>query len=228
MNAPQLPQVRLVLETHLAGATHHDGLPRANQAIEGLPHVENPIASPSDRAIQGVAAWPSPERGWPWPDDRGDAGFTQLNDEPVVDAPDREIGKQPIGATDEHAIEHKEEAALEDPISLQSPSPACFIGAATPRQMRALGELLLRPVWREELDGIAGASNGPDVVMKLRKRGLPKGSCLVCEMRERVDRDGRTVECGIYSLTVEGRRRVLDWMQREGLSIDDLLHAQGR
>jgi hypothetical protein len=109
-------------------------------------------------------------------------------------------------------------------VAAGAPTAPRFQGATTTRRRRVLGALLQRAVWREELDRIAGSSNGPDEISHLRKAGLPKDTCLVCEMRASVDRDGKTVSCGLYSLTEEGRRRVLEWMDREGLTIEDLQH----
>lgn len=97
-----------------------------------------------------------------------------------------------------------------------------FSGTRNPRQLRALVALLRGPVNREAMDRIAGSSNSPDVVARLRKKGLGKVDCLPCERRCRVDRDGRTVEPGTYTLTEEGRRRVLDWLAREGMTFAEL------
>ena len=110
-------------------------------------------------------------------------------------------------------------AARDAEVSIAPPVTPRFRGAVTPRQRRALLALMSGPVWREELDRIAGASNGPDLIFQLRKRGLNKKDCLICEMLERTDRDGQTVECGRYSLTAQGRLLVREWMERAGLAI---------
>ena len=49
---------------------------------------------------------------------------------------------------------------------------------------------------REALDRIAGASNGPNIIMELRRMGL----AIECERLERLDRDGRTCRPGRYTL----------------------------
>lgn len=100
---------------------------------------------------------------------------------------------------------------------------AIFTGATTNRQRRALAALLnCTALKREELDRVAGASNGPDIVMQLRANGLPKDTCLRCERVKVLDRDGIEALAGIYWLTEEGRRRVLNWMNSENLSMADL------
>ena len=78
----------------------------------------------------------------------------------------------------------------------------------TPRHVRALSVLLAAgEVTREDFDAIVGVSNGPDEIMKLRRRfelDIP------CERRPGRDRDGRSVEFGVYWLTPIDRRRVLE------------------
>lgn len=49
---------------------------------------------------------------------------------------------------------------------------------------------------RETLDRIAGASNGPNIIMELRRMGLE----IECERIKCLDRDGRTCRPGRYTL----------------------------
>lgn len=70
----------------------------------------------------------------------------------------------------------------------------------SPRQSRALSALLTGPKTREQIDRIAGASNSPDVIGRLRRRF---GMTLPCELERIRDRDGRSVERGVYSLTAQ-------------------------
>lgn len=79
-----------------------------------------------------------------------------------------------------------------------------------PRHCRILALLLKRPAKREEIDNRAGASNGPDLVLELRRRGLD----LPCERVKAIDRDGRECRPGIYSMTTADRRKVLAWLRR--------------
>lgn len=94
-----------------------------------------------------------------------------------------------------------------------SKSPASFLGTDNPRYLRILAALLARSRSREEIDRIAGASNGPDAIAALRALGLPKPDCLVCERTPCFDRDGQEVQRGIYWLTPMGRRRLQAWMR---------------
>lgn len=71
----------------------------------------------------------------------------------------------------------------------------------TPRQIRVVRALLRGPQMRETLDAIAGASNGPGVVMQLRIKGIS----IDCERIDSTDRDGRPCRPGRYSLTRSGR-----------------------
>ncbi|SIQ85039.1 hypothetical protein SAMN05421778_10550 [Sphaerotilus natans] len=88
--------------------------------------------------------------------------------------------------------------------------PRQFTGTANPRHLRVIVALGHRMRSREDIDRIAGASNGPEVIAELRRRGLD----IPCDRVPCYDRDGREVKRGIYSLTGEDRRRVLAWRRR--------------
>lgn len=75
----------------------------------------------------------------------------------------------------------------------------------TARQRRLLDALLTRPsLFREEVDRITGASNGPQVVAELRHRWSVD---IHMERVDRIDRDGRPCKPGEYSITDAGRLR---------------------
>lgn len=76
----------------------------------------------------------------------------------------------------------------------------------TPRQRR-LAEALAPGGWirREDVDRIAGASNGPDVVAQLRRRVTGRDG-IEMQMVKGEDRDGQSVEFGRYRMTTEGKR----------------------
>ena len=101
-----------------------------------------------------------------------------------------------------------------DPTKAESsaPSKRKFIGTDNPRQLRALTVLLRRPVPREQLDSVAGASNSPELVAELRRRGLE----VPCERIRFIDRDGFACRPGVYSLTLADRRKVFAWMAKRG------------
>ena len=65
------------------------------------------------------------------------------------------------------------------------------------RQRRALVALLERPRSREEIDKIAGVSNGPDLIAQLRRHGLE----IPCELVEHIDRDDKRGRHGVYHLS---------------------------
>lgn len=88
-----------------------------------------------------------------------------------------------------------------------------FTGTDNPRHLRALTALLRRPVPREQLDLVAGCSNGPDLISDLRARGLGSDH-LYCERIKFVDRDGNVCRPGVYSLTEKGRRMVYAWLAK--------------
>lgn len=91
-----------------------------------------------------------------------------------------------------------------------APNKRKFTGTDNPRHLRALAVLLRRPVSREELDHIAGCSNGPELVAELRRRGLE----VPCERINFVDRDGFICRPGVYLLTDGDRRKLHQWMAK--------------
>lgn len=104
-----------------------------------------------------------------------------------------------------------------DPTKAESSAPnsAEFTGTDNPRHLRAIAVLLRRPVPREQLDSIAGCSNGPELIAELRRRGLGQEH-LPCVRIRFVDRDGFICRPGVYSLTGKGRRMVYAWLAKRG------------
>ncbi|QSN60452.1 hypothetical protein [Caballeronia sp. M1242] len=85
-----------------------------------------------------------------------------------------------------------------------------FEGVTSPRQLRVIQGLLARPsLTREQLDRVAGCSNGPDLVHELRRKGLR----IPCVMGSAVDRDGKPIKRGIYFFTERDRRAVRAWLR---------------
>lgn len=71
----------------------------------------------------------------------------------------------------------------------------------SPRERRLLEVLLERPECsRHDLDRIAGYENSPDGVLGLRRK---YSFCIPMERRPFIDRDGKKVRIGYYSLTIE-------------------------
>ncbi len=91
-----------------------------------------------------------------------------------------------------------------------APNSAKFTGTDNPRHLRAIAALLRRPMPRENLDTVAGCSNGPELVAELRRRGLE----LPCKRINFVDRDGFICRPGVYFLTEADRRKVYQWQGR--------------
>lgn len=90
-----------------------------------------------------------------------------------------------------------------------------FTGTDNLRHLRAITVLLRRPISREQLDGIAGCSNGPDLIAELRRRGLGHDH-LACKRIKFTDRDGKLCLPGVYSLTAKGRRMIYAWLAKRG------------
>jgi hypothetical protein len=82
-----------------------------------------------------------------------------------------------------------------------------FIGTENPRYVRVLNSLELRAQSRKEIDRVAGASNGPQVVANLRALGLT----IPCDMIPAIDRDGYPTRFGVYSLDDADRAKISLW-----------------
>ena len=100
-----------------------------------------------------------------------------------------------------------------DPTKAESSAPnkAKFTGTDNPRHLRVIDALLTRPRRREDIDSIAGCSNGPELIAELRRRGLGDKN-LPCERIRFIDRDGYPCRPGVYSLTIADLRMVYAWM----------------
>ena len=90
------------------------------------------------------------------------------------------------------------------------PNSAKFTGTDNPRHLRAIAALLRRPLPRENLDTVAGCSNGPELVAELRRRGLE----VPCRRINFVDRDGFICRPGVYFLTLADRRKLHQWQAK--------------
>ena len=95
-------------------------------------------------------------------------------------------------------------------VTMSAPSKRKFSGTDNPRHLRAIAALLRRPISRKELDSVAGASNSPELVAELRRRGLDAP----CERISFIDRDGFKCRPGVYSFTTGDRRAIYAWMAK--------------
>lgn len=92
--------------------------------------------------------------------------------------------------------------------------PTCkFSGTDNQRHLRAIHFLRMRPIPREQLDRVAGCSNGPALIAELRALGLGKDG-LPCTMISDRDRDGQPIRRGVYSLSDSGRCAVDAWLRK--------------
>lgn len=85
-----------------------------------------------------------------------------------------------------------------------------FAGTDNPRHLRVIHAGLLRPRKREEIDLIAGASNGPELIAELRRRGLR----IPCHRVPGIDRDGYQIRFGVYEFDDEDRRAINAWQSK--------------
>jgi len=77
----------------------------------------------------------------------------------------------------------------------------------TERQHRTCEAFAMRgKLWREDVDRIAGASNGPEIMRQLKAKGLTW-----CDRIRVIDRDGHPCEPGIYSIVGSGWDTLRKW-----------------
>ncbi|MBU2754456.1 hypothetical protein HFU84_12225 [Acidithiobacillus sp. CV18-2] len=79
-----------------------------------------------------------------------------------------------------------------------------FEGTSSPRHIRILHALMQRHRSREEIDEIAGASNGPEDIRKLREQGLE----IPCYRLGVFNWDNQWAFRGLYALTHRDRAQV--------------------
>lgn len=99
-----------------------------------------------------------------------------------------------------------------EPTNAESSAPnrPKFTGTDNPRHLRVMHAMLRRPRRREDIDCIAGCSNGPELIAELRRRGLD----VPCERIKFIDRDGYPCRPGVYSLTSSDRRKIYTWLSK--------------
>ena len=104
-----------------------------------------------------------------------------------------------------------DDIAIESRDADSTPNPATkFAGTDNPRHLRVIQALRARSRRREELDSIAGASNGPELIAELRRRGLDAP----CHRVPAIDRDGFPIRYGVYDFTADDRRKVNAWLRK--------------
>ena len=86
-----------------------------------------------------------------------------------------------------------------------------FTGIYTPRQYRVINALLSGPRTREQIDRIAGASNGPEVIRQIRAKGV----AIKCQMVRHIDRDGKPGRHGLYHLPRTERAKFIQRLRPE-------------
>lgn len=80
----------------------------------------------------------------------------------------------------------------------------------TSRQSRVLSALVKSAGWisREDIDRIAGASNGPQIISELRRKVTGRDGIEVRRV-DTLDRDGKPCRPGQYRLTEMGHSRLM-------------------
>jgi hypothetical protein len=99
------------------------------------------------------------------------------------------------------------ELSLRDTEDSTPKTTSKFWGTDNPRHLRVIHALMTRPRKREDVDRIAGASNSPELIAELRRRGLT----ITCHRTPAIDRDGYPIKFGVYAFDEDDRRKILKW-----------------
>lgn len=101
------------------------------------------------------------------------------------------------------------ELTLADTKDFTAKASCGFTGTDNPRHLRVIHSVLIRPRKREDIDHIAGASNGPELIAELRRRGLN----IPCRRTPGIDRDGYAIKYGVYEFDAADRRKLASWLR---------------
>ena len=107
------------------------------------------------------------------------------------------------------------DAANDQPVKTNTKRTVDFTGFGDTdnvRHLRVIAALRKEPRRREEIDRIAGCSNGPQIIAIFRKFGLD----IPCERISLLDRDGHRCSPGVYHLTPDDRLKINDWEAKRG------------
>lgn len=146
--------------------------------------------------------------------------FRELSREPAFDVFVDAVGARPIVDSGSAAeiidlldryvvVRPRPEQLVSAPAAAQ---PRAITVDDNPRAWYALTALSGGPTRREEIDRAAGVSNGPDLIADLRR---VYGLCLPCVLVDHIDRYGKKVRKGVYSLSEEDRPKVARLLRLE-------------
>ncbi|MDP1557898.1 MAG: hypothetical protein Q8K59_09255 [Nitrosomonas sp.] len=100
------------------------------------------------------------------------------------------------------------ESTFADTLDYTANPASKFAGTDNPRHFRVIHSLLTGPRKREAIDRIAGASNGPELVAELRRKGLE----VPCRRVPDFDRDGLPIRRGVYYFSTTDRAKINRWL----------------
>ena len=92
-----------------------------------------------------------------------------------------------------------------------------FAGTDNQRHLRVIQAQMPRPLPREQLDNVAGASNGHELVAGLRRRG-PE---IPCTRTKKKDRESFDCWPGVYYFTPRDLRRVIQFIAKRNAGGDN-------
>lgn len=99
------------------------------------------------------------------------------------------------------------------PNSANSTAGSSKNARLSPRQSRLLEALIKAGDWisRENVDRISGASNGPQIVLEVRRK-VTGHDGIEMQKADATDQDGKACKPGRYRLSTQGRQRAIEWL----------------
>ena len=104
----------------------------------------------------------------------------------------------------------KKAAPMTDAAVINVKTNSTPIRIACPYERRLLAALILRPHTRRELDDAVGTTNSAEYVRRFRRRGLK----IITTHVYALNRDGKHIWRGMYSISKQDRARVLAALDR--------------
>lgn len=109
----------------------------------------------------------------------------------------------PIAKSNESATNHKSNHSIKP-----------FVGTSNASELRAIDAFIKakgRQVSRKDLDRACASTNSPEIVRRLRGKGLP----IECELKSTANRFGEPVQAGFYSLTPHAYEKLHLWLSEK-------------
>lgn len=115
----------------------------------------------------------------------------------------------PIAKSNESAANHKTNHSIKP-----------FAGTSNASELRAIDAFIKargKQVSRKDLDRACASTNSPEIVRRLKAKGL----AIECELKSTVNRFGESVQAGFYSLTPYAHEKLRLWLSKKDSGVQE-------